>query len=132
MRYHFRPLVFVNNARKELKALPEDVQDDLGQALLDVQWGDVPTNAKPMKGFRGVTVMEIVERYRTNTYRAVYTARLEGVIYVLHCFQKKSKRGATPKPDMEIIANNLKEAQARHQIYLKQKEQSGETETGNS
>lgn len=117
----YRPLVFVNNARKELKEFPEAVQDEVGSALLDVQWGAVPTNAKPMKGFGGVTVMEISERYDTNTYRAVYTARLEGVVYVLHCFQKKSKRGiATPKPDMEIIEKNLKAAREKHRILEKE------------
>lgn len=111
----FRPLTFVGSAHKDLKAFPDAVQDVVGQALLDVQWGEVPVNAKPMKGFGGVTVMEIAEQYNTDTYRAVYTVRLQGVVYVLHCFQKKSKSGiATPREDIALIKARLVSARDMH------------------
>jgi phage-related protein len=68
--------------------------------------------AKPLKGFVGTRVMEIVERYRWDAYRAVYTTHFSTVIYVLHVFQKKSKRGiATPKPDLDLIRNRLGESE---------------------
>jgi phage-related protein len=68
--------------------------------------------AKPLKGFGGTRVMEIVERYRTDAYRAVYTAHFATAIYVLHVFQKKSKSGiATPKQDIDLIRKRFAEAQ---------------------
>lgn len=68
-----------------------------------------------MKGFGGARVMEIVDRHDTNTYRAVYTAQFEEAVYVLHAFQKKSKRGAaTPKPEVELIRRRLAEAERLH------------------
>jgi phage-related protein len=68
--------------------------------------------SKPLKGFVGARVMEIVERYRGDAYRAIYTAHFSIAIYVLHVFQKKSKRGtATPKPDVDLIRNRLAEAE---------------------
>jgi phage-related protein len=83
----------------------------VGQALYAAQMGDTDPAAKPLKGFGGTRVMEIVERYDTNTYRAVYTAQFGGVIYVLHAFQKKSKQGiATPQKDIELIRHRLADA----------------------
>jgi phage-related protein len=83
----------------------------VGQALYAAQMGDTDPAAKPLKGFGGTRVMEIVERYDTNTYRAVYTAQFGGVIYLLHAFQKKSKQGiATPQKDIELIRHRLADA----------------------
>jgi phage-related protein len=74
--------------------------------------GETDPAAKPLKGFSGARVMEIIDRYDTNTYRAVYTAQFSNVIYVLHVFQKKSKSGiATPQKDIELIRRRLAEAQ---------------------
>jgi phage-related protein len=74
--------------------------------------GETDPAAKPLKGFSGASVMEIIERYDANTYRAVYTVQFANVIYVLHAFQKKSKRGiATPKKDLDLIRRRLMEAQ---------------------
>jgi phage-related protein len=85
--------------------------------LHQVQSGDTPPEAKALKGIGGggASVMEIVLDHHRDTYRAVYTAKLEGIVYVLHCFQKKSKRGiATPKPDIDTIERNLKIARNMH------------------
>jgi phage-related protein len=83
----------------------------VGQALYAAQMGDTDPAAKPLKGFGGTRVMEIVERYDTNTYRAVYTAQFGGIIYVLHAFQKKSRQGiATPQKDIELIRHRLADA----------------------
>jgi phage-related protein len=96
-----KPVVWVGSSRRDLKSFPQRVRSDIGQALYAAQLGETDPAAKPLKGFGGAAVMEIVDRYDTNTYRAVYTVEFSNVIYVLHCFQKKSKRGiATPQRDI--------------------------------
>jgi phage-related protein len=94
--------------------MPEQVRRGIGQALYTAQQGMTDPAAKPLKGFGGARVMEIVERYRRDAYRAVYTAHFENAVYVLHVFQKKSKSGiATPKPEIELIRRRFAEAE-RH------------------
>jgi phage-related protein len=94
--------------------MPEQVRRGIGQALYAAQQGMTDPAAKPLKGFGGARVMEIVERYRGDAYRAVYTAHFENAVYVLHVFQKKSKSGiATPKPEIELIRRRFAEAE-RH------------------
>ena len=93
---------------------------DIGHALYTAQQGSTDPAAKPLKGFGGANVMEIVDRHETNTYRAVYTAQFAGTIYVLHAFQKRSKRGtATPRKDIELIEDRL--AAARNHYKERQK-----------
>jgi phage-related protein len=93
----------------------EKVRQDIGQALYAAQQGETDPAAKPLKGFGGSRVMEIVERYRRDAYRAVYTAQLGQIVYVLHVFQKKSKSGiATPKPDIDLIRRRYAEAEQHH------------------
>jgi len=95
-----------------MRALPEDVQDEIGFDLFYVQRGLTPDSAKPLKGFGGANVLEIVCDYNTNTYRAVYTVRFTERVYALHVFQKKSKSGtALPKTDAELIKSRLKLAE---------------------
>ncbi|EOC1312819.1 type II toxin-antitoxin system RelE/ParE family toxin [Cronobacter turicensis] len=109
-----KPLFWVGQARKDLQALPEDVQDLFGYALYLAQKGRRHPQAKPLKGFGGAGVLEVVEDYQGNAFRAVYTVRLGDVIYVLHVFQKKSSSGiATPRPEIDKIEQRLKAAQ-RH------------------
>jgi phage-related protein len=104
--------LWVGSSRRDLKSFPQRVRSDIGQALYAAQLGETDPAAKPLKGFGGAGVMEIVDRYDTNTYRAVYTVEFSNVIYVLHCFQKKSKRGiATPQRDIELIRRRLAEAE---------------------
>ena len=94
-------------------ALPEDVQDVFGYALHLAQEGKKHEQAKPLKGFGGAGVLEVVEDFKSDTYRAVYTVKFGSAVYVLHCFQKKSTHGAeTPKPDMDLIRERLKAAEA--------------------
>ena len=107
-----RPVIWISSSRRDLRALPQDVRRGIGQALYAAQQGVTDPAAKPLKGFGGTRVMEIVERYRTDTYRAVYTARFPNAVYVLHAFQKKSKRGiATAKADIDLIRKRFAEAE---------------------
>ena len=106
-----KPVVWVGSSKRDLKEFPDEVQDVLGGAPQTVQWGRTPAIAKPLKGYGGATVMEIVDDYNSDTYRAVYAVRFKGVVFVLHCFQKKSKRGReTPRRDKELIGSRLREA----------------------
>ena len=90
-------------------------------ALFAVQEGDTPPSAKPLKGFSGAGVLELIEDERGNTYRAVYTVRFQYVVYVLHVFQKKSKHSiATPKHDIDLIHERLKLAQGDHAKRMKE------------
>jgi len=104
-----KPIVWMGASRKDLKSFPKQVRVDMGQALYAAQMGETDPAAKPMKGFGGTSVMEIVDRHDANTYRAVYAAQFEGVIYVLHAFQKKSKKGiATPKQEIDLVRKRLR------------------------
>lgn len=108
-----KPLLWIGSSKKDLMALPIHVRKFFGHALDFAQRGDQHDAAKVLKGFGGAGVLEVVEDDEGGTYRAVYTVRLEEAVFVLHCFQKKSKRGiATPKQDMEIIRARLKVAEA--------------------
>ena len=114
MNDQVRPVVWIGSSRRDLRAMPQQVRRDIGQALYTAQQGMTDPAAKPLKGFGGARVMEIVERYRTDAYRAVYTAHFEDAVYVLHVFQKKSKSGiATPRHEIELIRTRLAEAE-RH------------------
>jgi phage-related protein len=94
--------------------MPDDVQQVFGFALYYAQIGLLHPAAKPLKGFGSAGVVEIVEDSRGNAYRAVYTVRFARAVYVLHCFQKKSKQGIeTPRQEMDLIYARLKEAQSR-------------------
>jgi phage-related protein len=93
--------------------MPDDVVDVFGFALHLAQTGKKHEQAKPLKGFGGASVLEVVEDHLGDTYRAVYTVKIAEAIYVLHCFQKKSKQGIeTPKHEMDLIRERLKAAQA--------------------
>ncbi|GEC59298.1 MULTISPECIES: type II toxin-antitoxin system RelE/ParE family toxin [Bradyrhizobium] len=108
-----RPAVFVGPSQKDLRAFPAAVRSEIGQSLFEVQIGQHPRNAKPLKGFSGV--LEIRDNFDGDTYRAVYTTRFEGVLYVLHAFQKKSTSGiATPQRHMDLIRQRLRDAEAIH------------------
>ena len=101
----------MGGSRRDLRNLPKAVRNNIGVDLYTVQYGKTPESAKSFKGLKGV--MEIVERYATDTYRAMYVATLGDTVYVLHCFKKKSKRGIkTPQADIDIITQRYKEAKA--------------------
>jgi phage-related protein len=107
-----RPIFWIGSSRRDLRDLPQEVRRSVGHALFAAQQGVTDPAAKALKGFGGARVMEIVERYRSEAYRAVYTAHFENAIYVLHVFQKKSKAGiATPKQDIDLIRKRYAEAE---------------------
>lgn len=109
-----KPLEWISSAKKDLKALPDEVVDVFGYALHLAQIGQKHEQAKPLRGFGSAGVLEVVEDWRGNTYRAVYTVRYVARVFVLHVFQKKSKTGvATPKPDLDLIKERLKAAERR-------------------
>jgi phage-related protein len=109
-----RPLERIGSSKKDLMALPDEVMHVFGYALYLAQTGEKHAQAKPLQGFGSAGILEVVEDWRGNTYRAVYTVRYEVRVFVLHVFQKKSKSGiATPKPDVELIRNRLKVAAKR-------------------
>ena len=110
-----KPVIWIGSSREDLQAMPQQVRRDIVQALYTAQQGETDPAAKPLKGFGGARVMEIVERYRGDAHRAVYTAHFADAIYMLHVFQKKSKRGiATPKPEMDLIRRRYAEAERHH------------------
>ncbi|WP_185733842.1 type II toxin-antitoxin system RelE/ParE family toxin [Burkholderia sp. Bp8986] len=113
---YIKPLYWLGSARKDLKAMPEAVQDTFGYALYLAQTGRKHEQAKPLRGFGSAGVLEIVESEDNDTYRAVYTVKLGSSVYVLHCFQKKSSCGiATPKPDGDLVRARPKAAEAHAQ-----------------
>jgi phage-related protein len=113
-----KPVAWVGSSKKDFRAFPDDVQDVMGFALYQAQVGNWHGSMKPLNGFGGSGVVELVEHHKGDTYRAAYTVRFEEAVYVLHAFQKKSKSGIkTPKQDMELIKSRLKLAEAHHQQY---------------
>lgn len=108
-----RPLQFIGSSRRDLQAPPATVRRDFGFALRVAQNGGQHESAKVLKGFGGAGVVELVERDVGGTYRAVYTVRYRQAVFVLHCFQKKSRQGiATPQLDMDLVRARLKIAEA--------------------
>ena len=108
-----RPLAWIGSSRRDLLQLPTAVRRFFGYALRFAQSGERHPAAKALKGFGGAGVLEVVENDAGGTYRAVYAVRFEEAVFVLHCFQKKSKSGiATPKEDMDVIRARLKVAEA--------------------
>ena len=114
-----RPLHFIASSLTDLRGVPVAVRGAFGRQFLDAQYGDTPASAKPLKGFGGASVLELVEDDRSSTYRAVYTVRFERAVYVLHVFQKKSTTGiATSKGDMDIVRRRLQQAQRHYDQYV--------------
>jgi|ERR1700733_2106460 phage-related protein len=107
-----KPVTWVGTSLKDLREFPAPVQDVMGYALYLAQRGGKHQDAKVLTGFGGAGVVEIIKDYRGDTFRGVYALRLAGAVYVLHAFQKKSNSGrATPRRDMELIKQRLREAE---------------------
>jgi phage-related protein len=110
-----RAVEFIASAENDLAAMPQAVKNIFGFAIFQAELGERHADAKPLKGFGGAGVVEVVEDHDGNTYRAVYTVKFKGVVYVLDAFQKKSKKGsATPKHDMDRIKSRLKLAEQHY------------------
>jgi phage-related protein len=112
-----RPLVWMGHAKRNLQAFPRGAQKTIGDELQLIQFGGMPKDAKPFKGV-GSGVFEIALRYDAEAYRTVMAVQLGKKIYVLHAFQKKSKKGIkTAKHDVDLIKQRYAEAkeQAKHE-----------------
>ncbi len=111
---------WIGSSLKDLKSFPDEPRREVGNALYQAQIGEKHAKQKPLKGFHGASVLEIVDDFDTDTYRAVYTVNFGEAVYVLHCFQKKSKSGISiPKQDMELIERRLKLAEKEHKEWQK-------------
>src|SRR5215212_740760 len=112
-----KTVIWVGSSRRDLKLFPTEVKDVMGYALYQAQIGVKAFLAKPLSGFGGAGVLEIVEDHRSDTYRTVYTVKFADFVYVLHAFQKKSKKGiATPKLDLDLIKKRLKIAEDDYKL----------------
>ncbi|MFG0312643.1 MAG: type II toxin-antitoxin system RelE/ParE family toxin [Phycisphaerales bacterium] len=111
-----KPVFWVGSARSDLRSFPEEVRTDMGFALWVAQRGGRPAQAKTLKGIvSGAGVLELAERHDGDTYRVVYTVRFADAVYVLHAFQKKSKRGIkTPRQEIDLIRSRLKAAEEHY------------------
>jgi len=113
-----KPVRWVGSSKDDLSTFPQEVRRRVGGALWDAQLGLKAPFAKPLRGFGGAGVLEVVDDYDGNTYRAVYTVRFAGAVYVLHAFQKKSKRGiATPKAELDLIKQRFKRAREDYERW---------------
>ncbi len=126
-----KPLFWVGSSRKDLKGFPLEVRRAVGFALFRAQAGGKHIGAKPLKGFGGAGVLEVVEDYEGSAFRAVYTVKFAGAVYVLHAFQKKSKRGVkTPKAELDLIRERLKAAEEHHGEWRAAREDEEGDESG--
>jgi phage-related protein len=113
-----KPLEWMGNTRRVVQAFPKLVRQVVGQALYAAQIGDKHVDAKPLKGFGGASVLEIISDYDGNTFRAVYTVKFRGVVYALHAFQKKSKKGIkTPQKEIDLLTQRLKDAEQHYREH---------------
>ena len=113
-----KPVRWIGSSREDLRKFPKEVRWRVGGALWDAQMGRKAPYAKPLRGFGGAGVLEVVDDFEGDTYRAVYTVRFSGVVYVLHAFQKKSKHGiATPQPDSNLIEQRLNRAREDYEEW---------------
>ncbi len=116
-----KPIEWISRSRDDLREFPEEVQQAMGFALYRAQQGKKHPNAKPLKGFKGSGVLEVVEDFDGDTYRTVYTVKFAEIVYVLHAFQKKSKHGiATAKQDINLIEARLKRARDHYEEFINQ------------
>jgi phage-related protein len=105
------PVRWVGSSKNDLSNFPDEVKRHVGLALFEAQMGRKATYAKPLKGYGGAGVLEVVGDFDGDTFRAAYTVRFAEIVYVLHAFQKKSRRGiGTPKAEMDLIDRRLRRA----------------------
>ena len=116
---HPKPVRRIGSSRDDVRTFPEDVRLAVGGALWDAQIGRKAPWAKPLRGFGGAGVLEIIDDYDGDTYRAIYTVRFAGAVYVLHAFQKKSKSGiATPRHEIALVERRLKQAKEDYEQWI--------------
>lgn len=126
-----KPVRWVGSSRDDLRSFPEAVRNRVGGALWEAQLGRKAPYAKPLKGFGGAGVLEVVDDFDGDTYRVVYTVRFAGVVYVVHAFQKKSRRGiATPRQEIRLIEERLQRARKDYEQWQKKEEQEKRPRSG--
>ena len=112
MESDLKPVRWIGTSLRDLRSFPRGVRIDIGHALFAAQEGKTDPAAKPLKGFGGANVLEIVASHHGNSWRGVYTVRFQDAIYVLHVFQKKSTKGiATPARELDLVRRRLAEAE---------------------
>jgi phage-related protein len=115
-----KPVRWVGGSKADISSFPTPVRLRIGGALWEAQIGGKAPYAKPLKGFGSGAIIEVVDDFDGDTYRAIYTVRFAGVVYVLHAFQKKAKRGiATPKADLDLIEKRLRRAREDYEQWSK-------------
>ena len=118
-----KPLEWVASSRTALVGFPKEVRKEFGHALHLAQAGEKSPCAKPLRGFGGAGVLESIANLAGNTYRVVYTVKFERAVFVLHAFQKKSKKGiATPKSELDLIKRRLSAAAQMYQRLYENKQ----------
>lgn len=124
-----KPTHFVGSSLADLKSFPADVRMDVGFALHQAEQGEKSLHATPLVGFKGAGVLEVISNSDGKTYRAVYTVKLSEAVFVLHCFQKKSKTGiATPAKDMDLVRSRLKDAERINEELARRRVQENQDE----
>lgn len=114
-----RPIEWIGTSRADYMRFPPRVHDDFGFSLWLLQMGDTPSNAKPLKGFGGSSVLELIDDFRGDAYRVVITVRIRDKICVLHCFQKKSSTGIkTSQQDLDLVRKPLAQAEREFKSEL--------------
>ena len=123
-REHEKPLFWIGRSYDDLLDCPTEVRRTFGFALGLAQQGGKFVDSKPLNGFGGAGVLEVVEDFRGDTFRCVYTVRFRNAVYVLHTFQKKSKTGSkTPKQEIDLVRDRLKVAEEHYRQWSQRKEQ---------
>lgn len=113
-----KPVIWIGSSRDDLRRLSDSAQDEIGYAIYFAQQGRRHPSAKVLKGFGGAGVLEVVEDDAGGTFRAAYTVRIAGAVYVLHVFQKKSKKGIqTPRTEIELIRRRLAVAESHYRLH---------------
>jgi phage-related protein len=119
-----KPLFWVGSSHDAILGLPDEVKDEIGFALSEAQFGSKHVSAKPLLGFGGAGVLEVVSDFDGSTYRGVYTVKFAGAVYVLHVFQKKAKKGAkAPKHEIDLVKQRLKAAAAHYEEWIRENKQ---------
>ncbi len=114
-----KPVIWIGSSKRDFMEFPHDVKNEMGHALYIAQKGSKHPSSKPLKGFGGGSVLEIVQRDVDGTYRTVYTVQMKEAVCVLHAFQKKSKSGIkTPKQDIDLVEQRLKTAQQQYEEWI--------------
>ena len=114
-----RPVEWVGSSYKDFRSFPDEVQDHVGYALHVAQTGSKHEDAKPLKGFGGAGVLEVVSNYSGDTFRSVYTVKFALAVYVLHAFQKKSKVGSkTPLGELALVEHRFRLAEADYKAKI--------------